>query len=320
MTSLHRFRFRLSSSVVLAALAGFAACAPKSRAPAAPALRATDDWGRTVALAAPARRIVSLAPASTELVFALGLGRRLVGRTTWDDFPAEAARVRSVGNGIGPNVEAVLAQRPDLVLLYASEANRQALGRFAALALPVLVLKLDLAADLRRAARLIATLAGVPAAGDSLVQAFDTALAGATRPAPAAPPGVYVDVEENPPITIGRGSYLSEIIAAAGARNVFGDIAAGSGPVSLEAIVQRDPDVIVALVSDTTRLPRLAARPGWRAVRAVREGRVVPLDGRLYGRPSPRMPQAVRDLAARLEAVRRADTARCAGCGPRAGP
>src|SRR5580765_2015506 len=85
-----------------------------------------DDWNRTVALAAPARRIVSLAPATTELVFILGLGDRLVGRTTWWDYPAEAARVTSVGNGIGPNVEAIVAQRPDLVLVYPSEGNRTA--------------------------------------------------------------------------------------------------------------------------------------------------------------------------------------------------
>ncbi len=288
----------LSSLAVLAALA----CAGHPRA-ARPSLTLTDDWGRSVALAAPARRIVSLAPATTELAFALGLGGRLVGRTTWCDWPPAARAVPDVGNGIGPNVEAVAARRPDLVLLYASEANRPALGRFAALGIPVLVLKLDRAADVRRAALLVCRAAGDSAAGDSRVARFDAALARATRPAGPRPVKVYVDAESNPPITVGRGSYLSEIIAAAGGRNVFDDIPAGSGPVSLEAVVQRDPDVVIVLGTDTTADPGLAARPAWRAVRAVREGKVLVLDGRLYGRPSPRMPEAVRGLATKLAAL-----------------
>ena len=108
------------SPFVLAALV-LPACA---RAPSSGAIVRMDDWGRTVALAAPARRIVSLAPATTELVFALGLGDRLVGRTRWCDYPPAALRVPDVGDGMGPNVEAVAARRPDLVLLYASPANR----------------------------------------------------------------------------------------------------------------------------------------------------------------------------------------------------
>ncbi len=286
----------------LAVLAALAACAGREHAPR-PSLTLTDDWGRSVALAAPARRIVSLAPATTELAFALGLGGRLVGRTTWCDWPPAARAVPDVGNGIGPNVEGVAARRPDLVLLYASEANRPALGRFAALGIPVLVLKLDRAADVRRAALLVSRAAGDSAAGDSLVARFDAALARATRPAGSRPVKVYVDVEANPPITVGRGSYLSEIIAAAGGRNVFEDIPAGSGPVSLEAVVERDPDVVVVLGTDTTADPGLGSRPAWRAVRAVREGRVLVLDGRLYGRPSPRMPEAVQGLATKLAAL-----------------
>ncbi|OGU03891.1 MAG: hypothetical protein A2085_07020 [Gemmatimonadetes bacterium GWC2_71_10] len=290
------------------AVLALAACARRERAAPGAASSVTDDWNRSVALAAPARRIVSLAPASTELVFALGLGERLVGRTTWCDYPDSARHVPDVGNGIGPNVEAIAAQRPDLVLLYASEANRAAEQQLARLGIGVAVLSLDLAADVRRAARTIGALAGRAAAADSLVIRFDTALAAASRRRDASaarpPVRVYVDVEGNPPITIGAGSYLSEIVAAAGARNVFDDIRGGSGIVSLEAVARRDPDVILVLSSDTTRAPRLERRPGWRTIRAVRDNRVLVLDGRLYGRPSPRMPQAVRDLAERLARLR----------------
>jgi iron complex transport system substrate-binding protein len=90
------------------------------------------------------------------------------------------------------------------------------------------------------------------------------------------------------------------VIRAAGGANVFGDVGASSATVSLETIVRRDPDAILILATDTTRVPDLAARPGWSAVRAVRERRILVLDGALYGRPSPRMPAAARDLSVRL--------------------
>lgn len=263
-----------------------------------------DDWGRPVVLAAPARRIVSLAPATTELVFALGLGGRLVGRTTWCAYPAEARAVADVGNGIGPNVEAVAAQRPDLVLLYASEANRAALERFEALGMSVAVIRLDLAADLRRAARLIGRLAGESAAAEVLIASFDSALSAASRaavPAPRLAARIYVDIEGNPPLTLGSGSYVTEIIRAAGAENVFADLPQPSAVVSLEAIVAREPDFVLAISSDTLRRrASIASRPGWRALRAVREGRIVVAPGELYGQPSPRMPLAVRDLRERI--------------------
>jgi iron complex transport system substrate-binding protein len=286
-------------------LALVAACSPR---PAPHAISITDDWGRPVALAAPAARIVSLSPATTEILFALGLGPRVVGRTRFGDWPPAARAVAEVGNGIGPNVEAVAARRPDLVVLYASAANRGAVDRLTALGIPSVVLKLDLASDVRRAARAIARLAGVPAAADSLIARFDSSLrAVAARAAPAAGrrPRLYVDAWPSPPMTVGRGSYLSEVIRAAGAENVFDDIGASSATVSLEAVVARDPDVVLVPTIDTLHPPDLAGRPGWSAVRAVREGRVLVVDANLYDRPSPRMPLAAADLAARLSRLER---------------
>jgi iron complex transport system substrate-binding protein len=290
-------------SLFAIALLGAAACTQAPRAPAV--VHVTDDWGRGLDVA-PATRIVSLAPATTELVFALGLGDRLVGRTSWCDYPEAVAAVADVGAGLGPNVEAIAALRPDLVLLYASEANREALRQLEALGIGVAALRVDRAADMRRAARTIAALGGRAAAGDSLVATFDTALAAAAAAAGTGGrrPRVYVDVQSAPPLTVGAGSYLSEILDAAGAANVFGEVPTPSAPVSLEAIAVRDPEVVLVLRSDTTRGHDLDRRAGWRALRAVREGRVLVVPGALYDRPSPRMPGAVRDLASRLAAFR----------------
>jgi len=280
-------------------LVALAACSPRQQAGG---VSITDDWGRTVALAAPARRVVSLSPASTEILFAIGAGPRLVGRTRYDDWPAAAKAVPVVGEGIGPNVEAVAARRPDLVVLYASAANRAALSGLSALGIPVAVLKLDVASDVVRAARRLGTLTATANAADSLVAAFgDSLRAVEARDARVLRrPRLYVDVWADPPMTVGRGSYLSEVVEAAGAVNVFGDLGASAAPVSLETIVQRDPDAVLVLAPDTTRPPDLASRPGWRAVRAVREGRILVVDASLYGRPGPRMPAAAADLARRL--------------------
>src|SRR6266540_105393 len=99
-------------------LLAVAACAPGERAPARGPVSVTDDAGRTVALAAPARRIVSLLPSFTEILFAIGAGDRVVGRTKWCDYPPAALAVPSVGEGLPPNIEAVAARHPDLVVLY----------------------------------------------------------------------------------------------------------------------------------------------------------------------------------------------------------
>ena len=283
-------------------LALLAACTSR---PAAHSLSVTDDWGRPVALAAPARRIVSLSPASTELLFRLGLGDRLVGRTHFCDWPPAALAVPDLGNGIEPNVEAIAARRPDLVVLYASAANRAAADRLGALGIATAALRLDLASDLARAARTMGALADARAAADSFVAAFDSALAAAGARAPRGRrPRLYVDAWASPPMTVGRGSYLSEVIRAAGAENVFDDVAASSATVSLEAIAARDPDAILFMATDTVQVPDLAARPGWSVVRAAREGRVIVVPWSLFGRPSPRMGEAAAYLAARLDRAR----------------
>jgi iron complex transport system substrate-binding protein len=262
----------------------------------------SDAWGRAVPLRPVAQRIVSLAPATTEIVFALGAGASLVGRTTWCDWPAAAAAVTDVGNGLEPSVEVLAALRPDLVLAYPSESNRSAVARLEGLGLRTAVVRQDAIADWREAVLFIAALLERTAAGESLLADFDARLAAARVAPRAGAPSVLVAVGANPPIAIGAGSFVSELVELAGGRNIFGDIAAPSAVVSLEAIVARDPDVIVVLGPDEAAR-EVGRRGGWRAVRAVSEGRVIGVDGSAFNRPSPRLPEALTALAARLAAT-----------------
>lgn len=262
------------------------------------ALAVVDDAGRRVTLAAPATRVVSLAPSLTELLFALGAGHQVAGRTTWCRYPAAAAAVPDVGDGLNPNLEAVAARRPDLVLLYQSPLNETAAAQLERLGIPTALLRQDRHADVARHARLLGALTGHGAAGDSIARLLDSVVA-----APAPPLGVRVAfvVWDAPPTVIGAGSYLDELVILAGGENAFHDLGSASATVSLETIAARDPDAIVILAdSGDAPLPSWARRAEWRVVPAVRERRFLVLPAELFGRPSPRAADAVVELRRRL--------------------
>jgi ABC-type Fe3+-hydroxamate transport system substrate-binding protein len=265
-------------------------------------LTLVDDAGDTAVVTAPARRIASLIPATTELLFAIGAGGAVVGRTTWCDYPARALKVQSLGDGISPNLEAILATRPDLVLLYNSTRNADAATRLRAARIPALRLNTDGLADVGRVARLLGRATGHERGADSVATAFDTALAAASlRPGPVAPK-VLLLVWEQPPMTIGRGSFLSELVERAGGRNLFDDVAASAGTVSIEAVASRDPDLILTASEGPVAF---VSRPEWQVVRAVRERRLIQVTGSEFNRPGPRSPLAIRELTARIQKAAR---------------
>jgi ABC-type Fe3+-hydroxamate transport system substrate-binding protein len=262
------------------------------------ALTLTDDAGRTVRLAAPARRVVSLAPSITELVFALHAGAQVVGRTVYDIFPPAARAVPSVGDGLNPSVEAIVARHPDLVVLYRSPQTETAARQLEALGVPTLVVRDDRLEDEARLARLLGRATGHVEPGERIARHLDSLLAA---PAPAAVARVVFIVWDTPPIVIGGGSYLDQLAGRAGAVNVFHDLSTPSATVSIETIATRDPDwILMVRDSLTAPLPDWIRRAEWRTVRAVRERRFLMLPAELFGQPSPRAPEAVRWLHDRL--------------------
>ncbi len=271
-----------------------AACGrPAVRAVEGPVL--VDDAGDSVRVPLAPGRVVSLLPTVTELVFDLGAGERLVGRTAWCDYPAEAARVPSLGDGIAPSVEALLGARPDLVLLYDSPLNAPVVARLRAQGIATLRLRADRLADVPRLARLVGAALGRSAPAESLAAAFGAALDTVRAGVPQGG-GVpaFILVWDEPPTTVGQGSFLTELVTLAGGRSVFADVTASSAPVSIEAVAARDPRVV--LVAMPGRVPPVASG-AWGAVRSLREGRVVRLESSEFLRPTPRAPAAARALA-----------------------
>jgi ABC-type Fe3+-hydroxamate transport system substrate-binding protein len=285
-------------AITLAVGVALAGCdrarAPEQGAAQGGAAGTVDDFGNTLAFTAPAQRVVSLNPVATELIFALGAGDRLVGRTHWDNHPEAARLVADVGDGMMPNVEAVLGQRPDLVILYASASNRTAAAQLATAGVRTIAFRTDHVSDLARVTPVIAAALGVADAGSAVVDSVLASIdAVRALPAPAKRLRAFWHVWDAPLITIGQGSYLSELLEAAAGENVFADLDNPSPQVTLEEIARRDPDVI--LVGPNSAV-KLRAHPGWAAVRAVREGRVLIVDTMLVGRPGVRMGEAARHL------------------------
>lgn len=314
------------------------AAAPRSPPEGVPALqgpaaaedtiRLVDDAGREVVLDGPARRIVSLVPALTEVLFAIGAGDRLVGRTRFDAHPPAVRRVPSVGDGIRPSIEVVLAREPDLVLLYAGPDNRGVAEELRRVGLRTLALRHDRLEDLERNVERLGEATACREGARALTEALRRDLQAVAEAAAEVPArSVYYDLWPDPPITVGAGSYLDSLIVQAGGRNVFAELAAPSPQVSLEAIAARDPDVIVWPVSrEGPARPPPAARPGWLAVAAVRRGDVRRVDGELVHRLGPRIGEAAAALAGaihpelseRLLPVSRSEV-RATACGGRPG-
>ncbi|MBI3981415.1 MAG: ABC transporter substrate-binding protein, partial [Gemmatimonadetes bacterium] len=256
--------------------------------------------GRRLRLDASPRRIVSLSPATTELLFDLGAGDRVVGRTRWCEDPPAALAVPSVGDGFAPNVEAILAREPDLVVFYHTPSNAAAVARLEAMGIATVSLRIDRIADFERAARLLGRVLRVEARADSLVAALNAGLdsvsqaAHAADAAHAAAPVIAVIAWDNPPIVIGSTSFLSEIVTLAGGRNAFDDVEQPSLTVSVETIAARDPDLLLVHTDDS--LPAFLARPEWQVVGAVRQRRLARVHGTEFSHPSFRVVRAVAHL------------------------
>ena len=307
----------LGAGLPLAACVLLAACARGDGAAEGPDAVA-DDLGRLHSASSPRARIVSLLPAVTETLLALGAGDRLVARTRYDEQP-ELSRLPSVGGGIDPSLEFLAELAPDLVVLWPAAGSGVSLGnRLDALGLAWYGARVQTMEDFRRLAGNLGRLTGTPDRADSLVAAVagDLAAARASWAGRAPVEAAYV-VQRDPPMTAGPGTFLDSLLTAGGVSNVFADMDGPWPMVSLEEVVWRDPEYLILPVAgldsaDGPRLgaravERLAASPGWRAVPAVAAGRVATVDASLFGRPGPRMGEAARFLAARFHGAGRAD-------------
>jgi iron complex transport system substrate-binding protein len=290
-----RLRRALRGTVLLAVLGAVAGC---DRRATERASAITDDFGDTLHIGAAPQRIVSLNPTTTELLFAIGAGPRVVGRTTYDIFPAEVRAVPDMGPGLRPNVEAVLAAHPDLVLLYASADNRDAARRLRASGVATAAYRIDRIADMVRVTLILGRLAGDTTAAHRTVDSVSATLDRVRRATAALPhPSVFWPLWESPLLSVGGGSFLNELLEIAGGRNVFGDLPQPSPAVAFEELLRRDPDIILASAASNQRF---AASDRFQTLRAIRDHHVVVVDSTIATGPSARVGASALSLARAL--------------------
>jgi iron complex transport system substrate-binding protein len=258
------------------------------------ALEVTDDRGQVLSLARSPRRIVSLLPSLTESVCALGECARLVGVDRYSNYPASVRALPQMGGGLDPQIEAVLALKPDLVLMATSS---RASERLLALGVPVLALEPKSHADVRRVLQTLGKVLEV-ADAETVWRRIDAAVSAAAQSLPAhvRKTRVYFEVSRVP-YGAGASSFIGETLTRLGVGNI---LPAGLGPfprISPEFVVRANPDLI--MIGDRN-LPGLAQRPGWASIRAVREQRICvypPEVSDVLVRAGPRMAEAARIMA-----------------------
>ncbi|HAE22333.1 MAG TPA: cobalamin-binding protein [Spirochaetaceae bacterium] len=265
----------------------------------------TDARGATIAMQGKALRVVSLAPALTEILYASGAGSAVVGVTSYCNFPAAADALPEIG-GYSPNtisVEAIVALKPDLIVGERG-AHGQLAEQFAKAGLRFAAFELKDFNAIYEALSLIGSIAGDGSTALRQVNSIKARLQAVAAKtgglAAGAKPLVFWEVWDEPLMTAGPKTFIGQVLSAAGARNAFADVKQDWPVISFEEIVMRKPDYIMA--SDTHGIAlspeKLAARTGWAGLSAVKERRIILLDGDIVSRPGPRFVEAV-ELAAK---------------------
>jgi iron complex transport system substrate-binding protein len=286
-----------------------ATAAPEEQTPtsapitATPAVRLVDGLGRSVELAAPAQRIVSLAPSNTEILFALGAGSQVIARDDFSDYPEEVKALPSITTNLSDiNIEQIVLLKPDLVL--ATEINTPEQVK-ALEDVHITVFYLPNPVDLEglyENLETVAELTGkqdvaekmIPALRNRIQTVEDRLKDVETRPV------VYVELDGTDPAkpwTTGPGTFQALIIDMAGGKNAGDEMRSEWAQISQEELIVKNPDFMLVDAVWGTTLEQVVQRPGWQALKAVQNKQVVPMDFNLFSRPTPRLVDAVEMLA-----------------------
>jgi iron complex transport system substrate-binding protein len=268
-------------------------------APHASAFTIRDMQGREISLAAPPRRIVSLVPSATEMIFALGGEDRLVGRTDFCDYPAAARAKTSVGGMINPSLETIVTLRPDLVIVTSAGNREETFAQLTRLRIPVYQVHAERMPEVKDVVRRLGALTGREAAVAPLLDAIDRRVA-AVREAvrPLGRPRVLYVLWPDPLIVPGRRALVTDLIDIAGGESLTAADAEDYPRYSLEAAVAKSPEIIVLANHGSQSGPIAIDR--WKrltSLPAIKTGRVHSVDGNLMHRYGPRVLDGLDQLA-----------------------
>ncbi len=274
---------------------------------AASQVSVTDDAGNVVRLAAPAKRIISLAPHATEILYAIGAGERIVGVVAHSDYPPEARRLPQVGGYNSVDLEAILALQPDLVVAWQSGNNALQLNKLRKLGLSVFVNEPRHLEDIPKIAVRLAELAGVRQQGVAFAGQFNRRLQDLRqRYAGRKPVRLFYEIWRQPLITINGKHLMSDVMRLCGARNVFADVPSLAPSVNVEAVLAAAPEIIVIGGMAEERQEWLDAWRRWREIPAVEGEQLYFINPDIMQRHGPRILEGAARLCQLVEQARQA--------------
>jgi iron complex transport system substrate-binding protein len=255
----------------------------------------TDDLHRSVHLGGPAQRIVSLAPSITECLFAIGAGDQVVAVTDYCNYPPEARRKPRVGGMVNPSMEAVIAQRPDLIVLSMEGNIREDFRRLTSLGVQVYVTNPRTMEGIHRSITQLGVLTGRADNAAQVVEAMQAREeAVRLRTSRLTPVRTLLLVSLQPLICAGSNTFINELLERAGAANLAARARGNYPTYSRETVIANNPDVII-LMSDLLSDPATVTRffPEWTIVSAIRHKQVYRIDADVVSRPGPRSVDAL---------------------------
>ncbi|MEH6436738.1 cobalamin-binding protein [Massilia sp. DD77] len=270
------------------------------------AVSVTDDAGRKLTLAQPAQRVISMAPHATELLFAAGGGSRVVGAMNYSDYPEAARSLPLIGSNSQIDMERVLALKPDLIVVWHSGNTPRQIAQVESLGVPVFhsepVRLEQVATGIERLGVLLGT---VPVAQAAAKDYRARIAALGERYGKRSPVSVFYQVWDRPLYTLNDAQIASDIIRLCGGRNIFGALKVVAPQVGTEAVVERDPEAILAGKRYDPANPGLALWQPYRGMTAVRRNNLFTVDGDLLSRPGPRTALGAARLCEQLDTARK---------------
>jgi len=269
------------------------------------AIEVIDDQGQTLRLAQPARRIVSLAPHVTEMLFAAGAGERIVGAVQYSDYPEAAKKIPRVGSYTAVDMEKVAALKPDLVVAWQSGNRDTHLNKLKALGIPVFVNEPRRIDDVAKIVAQLGRLAGTEAVGDAAAQAFRKRHAALAAKYSARPPvRIFYEAWNRPLMTVNGEHLISDVIRLCGGDNVFAKLPMLAPTIDVEAVLAAMPETIVASGMGESRPEWLDDWRKWTKLPAVAHGNLFFIPPDLIQRHTPRILDGAERLCGQLDEAR----------------
>ena len=268
------------------------------------AIVVADDMGQRVTLPTPPQRIISLAPGATEMLFAAGVGDRLVATVEFSDEPAAAKRVPRIGDVTAIDMERLVALHPDLVVAWSGGGNPAQIEKIAQLGIPIYRWQVNRLADLPASLRRLGTLTSDGSVAERAARALAAELARIEREyGRGQHPTVLLEVWNRPIYTVGGTHIMSDALSSCGARNAFGDLKELGPVIDTEAVIARNPDIIVAAAPPAEGASWLAEWKRFSSLNAVRTGRLIAFEDQRLTRLGPSIVPATEALCNALAAV-----------------